>query len=64
MFQRPWSAFVVVVGLLFVVASAAVAPAGTTDAPLLLGGLVVVAVGIACMVRRGRRARTGEGSGA
>ncbi|MEY8436314.1 hypothetical protein AAK967_01010 [Atopobiaceae bacterium 24-176] len=61
MFQRSWAAFVVVVGLLFVVASAAMAPEGTTDATLLTGGLAVATVGAVCMVRRGR---TGERSGA
>ena len=40
--KRSWSAFVVVVGMLFVLASAAFAPAGTTDAPLLVGGLVEI----------------------
>ena len=61
--KRSWSAFVVVVGMLFVLASAAFAPAGTTDAPLLVGGLVVAAAGAAFMARAPRRLRAGSRSG-
>lgn len=61
--QRSWSAFVVVVGLLFVLASAVVAPQGTTDAPLLVGGLATAAVGAFFMVRRSRVTRADSRSG-
>ncbi|WP_251157781.1 hypothetical protein [Caniella muris] len=61
--QRSWSAFVVVVGMLFVLASAAVAPQGTVDAPLLAGGLAVAAAGAGSMARGARRARTRARSG-
>lgn len=54
--QRSWSAFVVVVGMLFVLASAAVAPRGATDTPLLAGGLAVAAAGALSMFRGARRA--------
>ena len=58
--KRSWSAFVVVVGMLFVLASAAFAPAGTTDAPLLVGGLVVAAAGAAFMGRLRAGSRSGR----
>ena len=61
--QRSWSAFVVVVGMLFVLASAAVAPQGATDTPLLAGGLAVDAAGAFSMFRGARRARANARSG-
>lgn len=61
--QRSWSAFVVVVGMLFVLASAAVAPRGATDTPLLVGGLAVAAAGALSMFRGARRARAHTRSG-
>lgn len=58
---RSWPAFVVVVGLLFVMAAPAVAPQGVVDAPLLSGGLAIAGAGIAVMVRNARRARARAG---
>lgn len=63
MAQRSWSAFVVVVGMLFVLASAAAAPQGATDTPLLAGGLAAAAAGAFSMFRRARRARANARSG-
>ena len=61
--QRSWSAVVVVVGMLFVLASAAVAPRGATDTPLLAGGLAVAAAGALSMSRGARRAHAHTRSG-
>lgn len=61
MAMRSWPAFVVVVGLLFVMASQAISPEGAADAPLLLGGLAIAAAGLVAMVRNSRRAHSQAG---
>lgn len=61
MAMRSWPAFVVVVGLLFVMASQAVATAGTVDAPLLVGGLAIAAAGLVAMICNAHRAHAHPG---